>query len=82
MININYKNFNTDTKAYQAASFAAKTATCKIALAIEEEHHSYKIFCMNSARKQITDCKGIVDKIKNNFKDLIVIGMGGSVLNP
>ena len=82
MINVNYTNFNTATKAYQAARFAAKTATSKIALAIEENHHSYKIFCMNNARKQITDCKGIVDKIRNNFTDLIVIGMGGSVLNP
>lgn len=82
MINVNYTNFNTATKAYQAARSAAKTAASKIALAIEEDHNSYKIFCMNSARKQITDCKGIVDKIRNNFTDLIVIGMGGSVLNP
>ena len=68
MINVNYTNFNTATKAYQAARSAAKTAASKIALAIEEDHNSYKIFCMNSARKQITDCKGIVDKIRNNFR--------------
>lgn len=82
MININYTNFNTTREAYQIARFAAETASFKIALAIEQEHDSYKIFCINNARKQIKASKKIVDEIKNNFTDMIVIGMGGSILNP
>ncbi len=82
MININYANFNTATESYKTAYSAAKKASFKIALAIDQGQDSHKIFCTNSARKQIKDCKKIVDKIKNNFTDLIVIGMGGAVLNP
>ncbi len=83
MINISYTNFNVVPEIYKIAQFAAKEASSKITLAIDQgQDDAYKVFCTNTARKQIKNSKEIVDRIKNNFKDLIVIGMGGSVLNP
>ncbi len=83
MINVSYTNFNVIPESYKIAQFAAKEVSSKIALAIGQgQDDEYKIFCTNTARKQIKSSKEVVDRIKNNFKDLIVIGMGGSVLNP
>ena len=83
MINVSYTNFNVVSEAYKIAQFAAKEVSSKITLELGQgQDDKYKIFCTNNARKQIKDSKEIVNRIKDNFKDLIVIGMGGSVLNP
>lgn len=83
MINFRYTNFNVVPEIYNTAQLVAKEVSSKISFSDDQiQDNAYKIFCTNSARKQIKNSEEIVDKIRNNFKDLIVIGMGGSILNP
>ena len=78
MINFNYTNFLTNNDSHKLA----KQVSVEIAAAISANHDSYQIFRTNKARDQINDSRHIASKIKNNFTDLIIIGMGGATLNP
>lgn len=82
MVSFNYTNFNLSTESFKTSCHAAMQASSIIISAIKQGQDSYRIFSAENARTQIKNFQKIVNEIKNNFTDLIVIGMGGSVLNP
>jgi glucose-6-phosphate isomerase len=49
---------------------------------IEKKESAYQIFSIDHARAQNKEAANISQEIKDNFSDFVVIGMGGSVLNP
>lgn len=81
-IEIKYSNFNFSNSAYQSANNAAHTASDKIIAAINSNEPLYKIFSTQHALEQAKLVAPYAQQINENFTDLIVIGMGGAVLNP
>ena len=82
MINIEYKNFDFNSSNHQDAVIKAKKCSSQVRELIKRNAPKYNIFCTDSARAQILLFEKFVIEIKKNYSDLIVIGMGGSVLNP
>jgi glucose-6-phosphate isomerase len=81
-LDIQYKNIDTTSKSYQDSLHKARNARTVIKNSINQNIDFYKIFCIKTLRSQFNDCKKYGTEIINRFSDLIVIGMGGSVLNP
>jgi len=81
-IEIKYSNFDFTNAAYQSAKNAAHTASDEIMTAINSEEPLYKIFSIQDSLKQAKLVEPYAQEINQNFTDLIVIGMGGAVLNP
>ncbi|MDC0865128.1 hypothetical protein OAP56_04200 [Rickettsiaceae bacterium] len=82
MIDIKYSNFDLDTASHKSAISSAKQAVSKIIDSIGNKNPLYKIFACDHARYQAESCIPYVKEIKESFSDLIVVGMGGAVLNP
>ena len=82
MIEIKYSNFDFTSAAYKSAKSAAKIAAAQITESIESESPLYKIFSGKHASEQAESCAPYAKEINRDFSDLIVIGMGGAVLNP
>ncbi|RTK92380.1 MAG: hypothetical protein EKK61_04795 [Rickettsiales bacterium] len=82
MINIEYKNFDFNSSNHQDAIIKAKKCSSQVRELINRNELKYNIFCIDNARAQILLFKKFVIEIKENYSDVIVIGMGGSVLNP
>ena len=61
---------------------SARAAAGKIRDSIRQNIDSYRIFDIENARVQIAALREYVSKITENFSDLIIIGMGGAILNP
>lgn len=82
VIEIKYSNFNFTGAAYKSIKSAAKIASAQITKSIKSESPLYKIFSGKHANNQTKSCAPYAQEINKNFSDLIVIGMGGAVLNP
>ena len=82
MLEIQYKHFETTNKNYHTALLSAQYASEKIKNFIASDSIPYKIFDLKNSRKQIEECKQLVKQIQNNYSNIIVIAMGGSILNP
>ncbi|PCJ27156.1 MAG: hypothetical protein COA94_04370 [Rickettsiales bacterium] len=79
---IDYSNFSLNTALYPRLVAAVASIVPKILESIEDGTPAYKIFSIEHARQQAESCAHYAETIKANFSDLIVIGMGGAVLNP
>lgn len=82
MIKIEYKNFDFNSSNHQHALTAARKYSSHIKDLIKQKAPKYNIFSIDNARSQIVSFQKYVTEIKENYSDVIVIGMGGSVLNP
>jgi glucose-6-phosphate isomerase len=80
MLKVEYNNF--DSSEYNKSSVLATDSAKIISGSINNDEPYYKIFLMDYARKMAQDCRAQAEDIKSKFLDLIVIGMGGAVLNP
>lgn len=81
-MDIQYKNINTEDKTYKKYMLYGYDIAQSIKALIKQDFTSYKALCIKNARLQFQECKTHANYIKNNFTDLIVIGMGGAILNP
>ncbi|MDP4832441.1 MAG: hypothetical protein NWP91_01655 [Rickettsiaceae bacterium] len=81
-IEIKYSNFDFTNSAYEAAKNAAHIASDEIISAIQSKDPLYKIFSIQYSLEQAKLVESYAQEINENFTDLIVIGMGGAVLNP
>ena len=82
MLNLEYSNFDFNSLEFQKSRQAAINATELIVDSIKNNSPYYKIFSVDSSRDMANYCQSYANEIKSNFSDLIVIGMGGAVLNP
>jgi glucose-6-phosphate isomerase len=74
--NYNFPDINSETK------FALQSAASEVLQSIKAKNPAYQIFSIQHAEKQAKAVEVHVREIKDKFSDLIVIGMGGSILNP
>ena len=81
-IEIKYSNFNFTNAAYQSAKNSTYVASNKIIKAIKSKELLYQIFSIQHALEQAKLVAPYAQEINQTFTDLIVIGMGGAVLNP
>ena len=82
MLKLEYSNFDFNSPEFQKSRQAASNATELIVDSIKSNSPYYKIFSIDLSRDMANSCRSYANKIKSNFSDLIVIGMGGAVLNP
>ena len=75
-------NFAFSSSQFQKSQDAADDATKFIIDSINNNSSYYKIFSTNLSRDMANSCEQHAHELKSNFSDLIVIGMGGAVLNP
>ncbi|MDG1436852.1 MAG: hypothetical protein P8P83_03615 [Rickettsiaceae bacterium] len=81
-IEIKYSNFDFSKDSFISAQNIAEDASNKIIDEINSKNPLYKIFSNKHALDQARESEHHAKHIKENFSDLIVIGMGGSALNP
>ena len=81
-LKIEYNNFAFSSSQFQKSQDAADDATKFIIDSINNNSSYYKIFSTNLSRDMANSCEQHAHELKSNFSDLIVIGMGGAVLNP
>ncbi len=77
-LEIEYSNFNYDNSAQKETAKAAE----QIVSSIKEKQSYYKIFDIKYAKAQAKLCAPHAKVINDNYTDLIVIAMGGAMLNP
>ncbi|MDA9163481.1 hypothetical protein N9N97_01195 [Rickettsiaceae bacterium] len=77
-LEIEYSNFNDNSSLQKETVIAAE----KISSSIKEKQSYYKIFDIDYAKEQAKLCIPYAKEINNNYTDLIVIAMGGAMLNP
>ena len=77
-LEIEYSNFNDNSSLQKETAIAAE----KISSSIKEKQSYYKIFDIDYAKEQAKLCIPYAKEINNNYTDLIVIAMGGAMLNP
>lgn len=82
MLKLEYSNFDFNSPEFQKSRQVASNATGLIVDSIKSNSPYYKIFSMDLSRDMANSCRSYANEIKSNFSDLIVIGMGGAVLNP
>lgn len=82
MLKIEYNNFDFNSSEFQKSEQAVSSAARLIIDSIKNDSPSYKIFSVDLSRDMAKSCYGYASEIKSKFSDLIVIGMGGAVLNP
>jgi len=81
-LKVEYNNFDFSSSKLQASQGAADDATKFIIDSINNNSPYYKILSIDLSRDMAKSCEQYAHEIKSNFSDIIVIGMGGSVLNP
>jgi len=77
-LEIEYSNFSNNNSIQNEAAIAAE----HIINSIETKQPYYKIFDTEHAREQAKLCAPHAKAINDNYSDLIVIAMGGAMLNP
>ncbi len=82
MINIEYKNIDFNSPIHQNSSSLAHKCSFQIRELIKQKSPKYNIFCIDNALKQIASFQKFITKIKDNYTEVLVVGMGGSTLNP
>lgn len=82
MLKIEYNNFDFNSSEFQKSEQAVSSAARLIIDSIKNDSPSYKIFSVDLSRDMAKSCYGYACEINSKFSDLIVIGMGGAVLNP
>lgn len=80
MIKFSYANISNTDKYYSHLTHAQKCATD----IIENLNHDskYKIFDFQSARCDINNFLKTAQHVKNTYKNIILVAMGGAILNP
>lgn len=78
-IEINYFNFSSPSSE---TSSLLNSSVNQILDSIEKKESVYQIFSGDHARAQNKEAVKYAQEIRDNFSDLVVIGMGGAVLNP
>lgn len=81
MNNIEINYFNFSSQSTEASSFLNSSVN-QILDSIEKKESAYQIFSIHHARSQNKEAAIYAQEIRENFSDLVVIGMGGAVLNP
>ncbi len=81
MLAIDYKNFDRSNTEYSKFFSLAKNAQTKILSGIGKLPE-YDILSLENAQNQIESTQKLVTKIRNNYSDVIIVGMGGAILNP
>ena len=81
-LKIEYNNFDFSSSQLQKSQDAASDATKIIIDSINNDSPYYKIFSTDLSKDMAKSCEQHAHELKSNFSDLIVIGMGGAVLNP
>ncbi len=79
MHQIKYYNTNKTEDEFESK---LENAVSKITAKIKEDTPEFRIFSITEAKKQVKEFSETALEIQNNFTDLLVIAMGGSVLNP
>jgi glucose-6-phosphate isomerase len=82
MLKIEYNNFDFNSSEYRESALLADNAAKGISGLIKSNEPYYKIFSIDSARQMAKECQVHAEHIKTTFSDIVVIGMGGAVLNP
>ena len=82
MLRVEYSNFDFSSSEFQKSNRIAGDATKLVVDSINNNSPYYKIFSIDLARDMAASCKKQAQKLQSNFSDLIIIGMGGAVLNP
>lgn len=82
MLKLEYNNFDLNSSEFQKSRQVASDASELIVDSIKSNSPYYKIFSIDLSRDMANSCQNFANKIRSNFSDLIVIGMGGAVLNP
>lgn len=81
MLAIDYKNFDRSNTEYSKFFSLAKSAQAEILSGIGKLPE-YNILSINNAQDQIESAQKLVAQIRNNYSDVIIVGMGGAILNP
>lgn len=82
MLILEYNNFDFNSPKFKKSEEMASNAAGLIINSIKNNSKYYNIFSINLSRDMASSCQDYANEIKTNFSDLIVIGMGGAVLNP
>lgn len=82
MLMLEYNNFDFNSPTFQKSEQTAISAAELIIDSIKSESPYYNIFSIGLSRSMANSCHDYANEIKSSFSDLIVIGMGGAVLNP
>lgn len=80
MIKFNYANIN-NTDKYHACLMRAQKCALNIIQDLDHDR-KYKIFDIQSARQDINNFSQIAQHVKDVYKNIIIIAMGGAILNP
>ena len=75
---ITYSNLNENHQCFKQA----RLVTEQMIESIKEKQDFYKIFDIENAKQQAKSCSHHATYIRDNFADLIIVGMGGAILNP
>ncbi len=81
MLAIDYKNFDRSSKEYNKFFSLAKSAQTEILSGIGKLPE-YDILSIENAQNQIESAQKLVTQIRSNYSDVIIVGMGGAILNP
>ncbi|MCP5369989.1 MAG: hypothetical protein H6909_04815 [Rickettsiaceae bacterium] len=81
MIKFSYTNTSADQDKYQLNLAQARLQADEI-ISDLTTNLKYKIFDFPSSYKELTNIAKIAKNIKNPCEDIIIIGMGGAILNP
>ena len=82
MLILEYNNFDFNSPKFKKSEEMASNAAGLIINSMKNNSKYYNIFSINSSRAMASSCQNYANEINTNFSDLIVIGMGGAVLNP
>ncbi len=81
MTNIEIQNFNFPDIDLKVKS-ALQASVDEVLQSIKKKKPAYQIFAIQHAKEQAKALESHAQAIKSKFSDLIVIGMGGAILNP
>lgn len=81
MTNIEIQNFNFPDIDFKINS-ALQASVDEVLQSIKKKKPAYQIFSIQHAKEQVKALEAHAQAIKSKFSDLIVIGMGGAILNP
>lgn len=79
---LEYNNFDFNSPEFRKSEKMASNAVGIIINSIKNSSAYYNIFSIDLSRAIANSCRNYANEIKDNFSDIIVIGMGGAVLNP
>lgn len=82
MPTLEYNNFDFNSPKFKKSEQVASNAAELTIDSIKNGSPYYNIFSIDLSIAMANACQNYANEIKANFSDLIVIGMGGAVLNP